>query len=73
MVQNLRLTPLCPAEHLPLKGRDRQDACFATYPQRPRWARGLNESISALEGEVSGRTEGGIPPTVPNVGERHLP
>ncbi len=73
MVRSSWLTPLCPAGHLPLKGVDRQDARFSLYPQLSRWARGLNESISPLEGEMSGRIEGGIPPTVPNVGERPFP
>ena len=73
MVQSSWLTPLWSADHLPLKGGDRQDACFATYLQRPRWARGLNELISPHEGEMSGRTEGGIPPTVSNDREHPLP
>jgi hypothetical protein len=73
MVWILRLPPLCPAGHLPLKGGDRQDARFPVYPRLHRWTRGLNESISPLEGEMSGRTEGGNPPTVSEHGERPHP
>jgi len=52
-------TPLCPAGHLPLKGGDRpQDARspitnIAGDAARPKLV------ISPLEGEMSGRTEGG--------------
>ncbi len=73
MVRNSRLTPLCPAGHLPLKGGDRQDARFPLYPPRQRWAIGLNESISPLEGEMVGRPEGGIPPAVFHHGEHPHP
>ena len=70
------LTPLCPAGHLPLKGGDRQGACSEySFPhrrsQRAYW-RGNERPqrlISPLEGEMSGRTEGGEPPATPsNVG-----
>ena len=54
-------TPLCPAGHLPLKGGDRQEALPPLYSQTLRWARLHREWISPLEGEMSGRTEGGKP------------
>ena len=54
-----RFTPLCPAGHLPLKGGDRQEALPTLHSQRLRWVRPDRESISPLEGEMSGRTEGG--------------
>ncbi|KAB1085724.1 lytic murein transglycosylase [Neorhizobium galegae] len=53
------LTPLCPAGHLPLKGRDR-------VAVRPRPSRTLRlercscpQPISPPEGEMPGRAEGG--------------
>ena len=54
-------TPLCPAGHLPLKGGDRQVA----RPLPRLDGRSLSGSrrphpISPLEGEMSGRTEGGV-------------
>jgi len=54
-------TPLCPAGHLPLKGGDRQDEGASFYSQRSIEAEDHHESISPLEGEMSGRTEGGKP------------
>ncbi|OOO23842.1 hypothetical protein BS627_11300 [Agrobacterium salinitolerans] len=53
------ITPLCPAGHLPLKGGDRREACSPLFPKRSMWLRGRDWSISPLEGEMSGRTEGG--------------
>ncbi|NTZ90353.1 lytic murein transglycosylase [Agrobacterium tumefaciens] len=55
----MRLTPLCPAGHLPLKGGDRQAALPPFHLRALREARPNHESISPLEGEMSGRTEGG--------------
>ncbi len=55
------ITPLCPAGHLPLKGGDRQEALPLFHFQPLRWAIPNHESISPLEGEMSGRTEGGKP------------
>ncbi|SCX14342.1 hypothetical protein DSM25558_1842 [Agrobacterium sp. DSM 25558] len=52
-------TPLCPAGHLPLKGGDRLGAPMSLHAQRQSLPRALYESISPLEGEMSGRTEGG--------------
>ncbi|RAL98220.1 lytic murein transglycosylase [Agrobacterium sp. MS2] len=54
-----RLTPLCPAGHLPLKGGDRQEALQPLHSRALRWTRPNHESISPPEGEMSGRTEGG--------------
>ena len=51
-------TPLCPAGHLPLKGGDRQEALPPLHSQTLRWTKPARESISPLEGEMSGRTEG---------------
>ncbi|QAB00741.1 lytic murein transglycosylase [Agrobacterium tumefaciens] len=47
--------PLCPAGHLPLKGEIR----WRTHPFHGQGVRRL--SISPLEGEMSGRTEGVSP------------
>jgi hypothetical protein len=61
-------TPLCPAGHLPLKGGDPMQhslasifdtAVLSTRPFLGHRARSLR--ISSLEGEMSGRAEGGIP------------
>jgi hypothetical protein len=53
-------TPLCPAGHLSLKGGDWLTRQSALIPQRLRLVPNVNESvISPLEGEMSGRTEGG--------------
>ncbi|QCL90400.1 lytic murein transglycosylase [Agrobacterium sp. LC34] len=60
----LRLTPLCPAGHLPLKGGDRQEACSSLFPKRSMWLGGCHGSFSPLEGEMPGRTEGGEPSTL---------
>ncbi|TRB18886.1 lytic murein transglycosylase [Agrobacterium tumefaciens] len=55
------LTPLCPAGHLPLKGGDRPEARSrpSQYLRMEWWKSVL--PISPLEGEMSGRTEGGKP------------
>jgi hypothetical protein len=79
MVRNLRLTPLCPAGHLPLKGGDRLGAAPSLQFRCLRWPIDRHESISPLEGEISGRTEGGgvarrnTPSKVPQYRERPLP
>jgi len=51
--------PLCPAGHLPLKGGDRLAALFSPITNIAGKARRLQLPISPLEGEMSGRTEGG--------------
>ncbi|GGA79542.1 hypothetical protein GCM10011491_03480 [Brucella endophytica] len=53
-------TPLCPAGHLPLKGGDYAfiDAWYQSQALKNK-RRGLCQPISPLEGEMSGRTEGG--------------
>ena len=54
-------TPLCPAGHLPLKGGDRLSAAPSpTSSVAGRAAKKAAGSISPLEGEMSGRTEGGV-------------
>jgi hypothetical protein len=56
-----RITPLCPAGHLPHKGGD-----WLGAPARSTfvgWRKHRNESISPLVGEMPGRAEGGTPPT----------
>ncbi|RWN59651.1 MAG: lytic murein transglycosylase [Mesorhizobium sp.] len=59
-----RSTPLCPAGHLPLKGGDWQLHWRRLPYQRWRLAKAKGQPISPLEGEMSGRTEGGaVPPT----------
>ncbi|AXO68506.1 lytic murein transglycosylase [Rhizobium rhizogenes] len=59
----VRLTPLCPAGHLPLKGGDRQEALPPLHSQTSKEARRSRLSISPLEGEMPGRAEGGKPHT----------
>ncbi|TJV38893.1 MAG: lytic murein transglycosylase [Mesorhizobium sp.] len=55
-----RGAPLCPAGHLPLKGGDRMSlSAFANFPRRIR-VPPTKLPISPLEGEMSGRTEGGV-------------
>jgi len=62
----LYVAPLCPAGHLPLKGGDYAGRFSRTYSAVLAIWRGSNEGlISPLEGEMSGRTEGG------NVGRGH--
>ncbi|MDP9835673.1 hypothetical protein J2T09_000414 [Neorhizobium huautlense] len=59
-------TPLCPAGHLPLKGGDRKRVDLRdTLPSRLLgtpgfWTGRCVHPISPLEGEMSGRTEGGV-------------
>ncbi|AXO68320.1 lytic murein transglycosylase [Rhizobium rhizogenes] len=58
----VRLTPLCPAGHLPLKGGDR--LVMSSRPSeslRMEW-RNRVLPISPLEGEMPGRAEGGKTP-----------
>ncbi|KAA3504910.1 lytic murein transglycosylase [Rhizobium rhizogenes] len=59
----MRLTPLCPAGHLPHKGGDRQAALPSLHSQTLRSARPCHESISPPVGEMPGRAEGGKPQT----------
>ncbi|PXA83026.1 hypothetical protein DMC25_18645 [Caulobacter sp. D4A] len=66
-------TPLCPAGHLPLKGGDRIAAGphpqfgseFAAPVTLNAWRSRHGWPISPLEGEMSGRTEGGDPTPKP--------
>jgi hypothetical protein len=51
--------PLCPAGHLPLKGGDWQLHRLALLCNRSDWRKPSGRPISTLEGEMSGRTEGG--------------
>ena len=60
----LYFTPLCPAGHLPLKGGDWQLQPWRFIVGPGDWRKSPQRRISPLEGEMSGRTEGGaIPPT----------
>ena len=52
-------TPLCPAGHLPLKGGDWTAAKISPIVNVEGQALELKLPISPLEGEMSGRTEGG--------------
>ena len=52
-------TPLCPAGHLPHKGGDRQLRRRLFRQLRGLAKRPTTSAISPLEGEMSGRTEGG--------------
>ena len=51
--------PLCPAGHLPLKGGDRQLRRRRSSCNVEDWRSRRRRPISPLEGEMSGRTEGG--------------
>ena len=56
----LYVAPLCPAGHLPLKGGDCAGRLLAKKPAAPEIGEAIDEGlISPLEGEMSGRTEGG--------------
>ncbi|PYE87720.1 hypothetical protein C7477_11167 [Phyllobacterium leguminum] len=61
----VRVTPLCPAGHLPLKGGD---YAFINARHQSQMAqdggRKQCQPISLLEGEMPGRAEGGIAPTI---------
>jgi assimilatory nitrate reductase catalytic subunit len=54
-----RLTPLWPAGHLPLKGGDQPVARPSLISSVAGDVIRAKQSISPLEGEMSGRTEGG--------------
>ncbi|TPI41706.1 hypothetical protein FJW07_04125 [Mesorhizobium sp. B3-1-9] len=63
--------PLCPAGHLPLKGGDWMSRRLSPIADAARWAPSTKLLISPLEGEMSGRTEGGaVPPAYPIVAGR---
>ncbi|RUU90789.1 MAG: lytic murein transglycosylase [Mesorhizobium sp.] len=51
--------PLCPAGHLPLKGGDRMSSPLSLIADVAEQSEASNLPISPLEGEMSGRTEGG--------------
>ncbi|RWC57657.1 MAG: lytic murein transglycosylase [Mesorhizobium sp.] len=51
--------PLCPAGHLPLKGGDRKSSPLSPTTDVAERSEAPNLPISPLEGEMSGRTEGG--------------
>ncbi|RWC25486.1 MAG: hypothetical protein EOS27_28650 [Mesorhizobium sp.] len=59
--------PLCPAGHLPLKGGDWQFRGSHLLFKVKNWRKPKLHPISPLEGEMSGRTEGGaVPPAFAN-------
>ncbi len=70
--QWVRLTPLCPAGHLPHKEGDRLGALTPLHSRHERWPRGLHESISPPVGEMAGRPEGGEPHPLPSANLRAL-
>ncbi|TIO66424.1 MAG: lytic murein transglycosylase [Mesorhizobium sp.] len=55
-----RRAPLCPAGHLPLKGGDWISPRLSTIFKAAKKAPSAKPPISPLEGEMSGRTEGGV-------------
>jgi hypothetical protein len=57
----MSLTPLWPAGHLPLKGGDWQLGPPRFSCNIGDWRKQRCRLISPLEGEMSGRTEGGVP------------
>ncbi len=61
-------TPLWPAGHLPLKGGDRSASTARSIVEAAGLVQTVALPISPLEGEMSGRTEGGtVPPTSPDL------
>ncbi|TYR30278.1 lytic murein transglycosylase [Mesorhizobium microcysteis] len=52
------VTPLRPAGHFPLKGRDHARHRFGQ--SFDRFCRAMTRSISPLEGEMAGRPEAGL-------------
>jgi hypothetical protein len=54
------VAPLCPAGHLPLKGGDRQLRLSSLSCKVGDLPVQGGRPISPLEGEMSGRTEGGV-------------
>ncbi len=56
-----RGAPLWPAGHLPLKGGDRLSSTVSPTSKFRMSGQMENLAISPLEGEMSGRTEGGTP------------
>jgi hypothetical protein len=60
IVSALRRAPLCPAGHLPLKGGDWLARMFLPISNAAWDALPPKLPISPLEGEMSGRTEGGV-------------
>ncbi|RWK55328.1 MAG: lytic murein transglycosylase [Mesorhizobium sp.] len=60
MVERLaQITPLCPAGYLPLKGGDWTSFRISPITDLARHVPRVKLPISPLEGEMSGRTEGG--------------
>ena len=55
----MSFTPLCPAGHLPLKGGDQPSIPLQLVATVARLSPTSKLLISPLEGEMSGRTEGG--------------
>ncbi|EBU8132075.1 lytic murein transglycosylase [Salmonella enterica subsp. enterica serovar Java] len=56
----MRVTPLCRLRrHLPLKGGDHARHHLRAFYAVGDWRKPLCRLISPLEGEMSGRTEGG--------------
>src|SRR5262245_6811919 len=56
---SLHVAPLCPAGHLPLKGGDQPSPLLSPISSVAGRAEPAKPPISPLEGEMSGRTEGG--------------
>ncbi|TPN56056.1 hypothetical protein FJ976_04915 [Mesorhizobium sp. B1-1-9] len=54
-------TPLWPAGHLPRKGGDRMSPPLSPIANGARKVPASKLPISSLAGEMSGRTEGGVP------------
>jgi len=66
-----KITPLCPAGHLPHKGGDWLGVTArSTFVG---WLRASHESISPLVGEMPGRAEGGTAPTNLSNDHTHQP
>ncbi|RWE08406.1 MAG: lytic murein transglycosylase [Mesorhizobium sp.] len=60
MVTSVRGAPLWPAGHLPLKRGDQMSRRLSPPFSCARCIPALTLPISPLEGEMSGRTEGGV-------------
>ncbi|PBB16965.1 hypothetical protein CK219_26395 [Mesorhizobium sp. WSM4313] len=55
-----QVPPLWPAGHLPLKEGDRMSRRLSLISNAAGWAMRPKLLISPLDGEMSGRTEGGL-------------
>ena len=67
----LYVAPLCPAGHLPLKGGDHLASTLSLISGVSRVMPATKLPLSPLEGEMSGRTEGGNVEHLPYDGQAY--